>query len=103
MKKNIEFIRDNYGSDFVLPLIVSKDYKHVDRVLKYLDGYGERDVVLDSPSILALTMDEIIERRSYIESCGLENVCDGRFNSIYGLSRKKYIERVNALGKGIKR
>ena len=59
--------------------------------------------MLNSPGILALTMDEIIERRAYIESCGLENVCDGKFNSIYGLSRKKYIEKVNAQNKGIRR
>ena len=39
-------------------------------------------------------MDEIKEREAFISKIGEDNIVAGRFNSIYGLSRKNYLEKV---------
>ena len=41
-------------------------------------------------SILILTFDEIIERKSFIETLGGEMVVNGKFNSIFGMTKKRY-------------
>ena len=93
LRESIGYVQENYGDSFLLPLIVSKGKKHLVKVLPYLDEKGCLDVVKDSASILSLKFEEIIERERFIESVGEQIVVDGRFNSIYGLSRNRYEEK----------
>ena len=77
----------------MIPLVVVTDKSHLERVLPHLDEKGTLTSVIASPAILTLKFDEILEREDLISSIGEEDVVNGRFNPIYGLSRKKYDEK----------
>lgn len=65
--------------------------KYLEVVLPYLESLGLLPNVIKSASILTLTLEEIKERQSYIESQGESLVLsNGRFNSIFGMSRANY-------------
>lgn len=65
-------------------------------VLPYLDSLNVLSVVIKSASILSLTLEEIIERKEYIESIGEELVLSNdRFNSIFGMIRANYRKLVD--------
>ena len=83
----------NYSNKFLTSLIVNKDKKYLEKVFPYLDNLGVLDIVINSSSILTLSLDEIMERKEFIESIGAEIVVDGKFNSIFGLSKKNYQKR----------
>ena len=74
-------------------LIVIKDKKYLEKVFPYLEKLGVLDVVINSSSILTLSLEEIIERKDFIELLDGEMVVDGKFNSIFGLSKKNYQKR----------
>ena len=68
-----------------------KKVEYLKAVLPYLDSLNVLPVVIKSASILSLTLDEIIDRKEYIDSHNGELVLpNGRFNSIFGLSRANY-------------
>ena len=91
LKKSIEYVKSTYGEAYLKPLIVNKNVEYLKTVLPYLDSLNVLPVVIKSASILTLTLDEIMERKEYIESIGEELVLsNGRFNSIFGLSRVNY-------------
>ena len=95
IKKNIEYIKENYGEEFLKPLIISKSKKVLEETLPYLQKKGVLAVIKNSASILTLKLSEIQDREAFIEKIG-ESILrpDGKaFNSIFGLSRKKYAER----------
>ena len=94
LKENIEFIKQNYGEDYLTPLIISKNLKNLQKILPYLQSIGVLETVKNSASILSLTLEEIQERQSFIERIGEPIVKNGRFNSIFGLSRKNYQKKV---------
>ena len=95
IKENIEYIKDNYGEEFLKPLIISKSKKVLEETLPYLQKKGVLTIIKDSASILSLKLSEIQDREAFIEKIGESIVRpDGKaFNSIFGLSRKKYEER----------
>ena len=105
LRESSNYVKKNYGDDFLTSLVVSKSKSYLEVVLPYLDSRGELDVVKNSASILSLKFDEIKAREAFIERIGEANIVDGRFNSIYGLSRKKFEARVKAYqdANGIKR
>ena len=94
LKENIEFIKQNYGEDYLTPLIISKNLKNLQKILPYLQSIGVLETVKNSASILSLTLEEIQERQAFAEKIGEQIVKDGRFNSIFGLSRKNYQKKV---------
>ena len=94
LKENIEFIKQNYGEEYLTPLIISKNLKNLQKILPYLQSIGVLETVKNSASILSLTLEEIQERQSFIERIGEPIVKNGRFNSIFGLSRKNYQKKV---------
>ena len=94
LKENIEFIKQNYGEDYLTPLIISKNLKNLQKILPYLQSIGVLETVKNSASILSLTLEEIQERQAFAEKIGEPIVKDGRFNSIFGLSRKNYQKKV---------
>ena len=90
LKENIEFIKQNYGEEYLTPLIISKNLKNLQKILPYLQSIGVLETVKNSASILILTLEEIQERQAFAEKIGEPIVKNGRFNSIFGLSRKNY-------------
>ena len=94
LKENIEYIKQNYGEEYLTNLIVSKNLKHLQKTLPYLQSIEVLETIKTSASILLLTLEEIKERQAFIESIGEPIVKENKFNSIFGLSRKNYQKKV---------
>lgn len=100
MKENIEYLKENFGEEYVLPLIVSKNIKNLKEILPYLKEKGYLEYIKDSASILTLTLEQIKEREHFIEQIGEKFVTEnGKFNSIFGMSKKNYQKKVKAKSK----
>ena len=94
LKENIEYIKQNYGEEYLTPLIVSKNLKHLQKTLPYLQSIGVLETIKTSASILSLTLEEIKERKAFIESIGEPIVRENKFNSIFGMPKKSYPKKV---------
>ena len=94
LKENIEYIKQNYGEEYLTNLIVSKNLKHLQKTLPYLQSIGVLETIKTSASILSLTLEEIKERQAFIESIGETIVIDGKFNRIFGMPKKRYQKNV---------
>ena len=94
LKDNIEYIKQNYGEEYLTPLIVSKNKKNLEKMLPYLQEIGVLETIKTSASILSLTLEEIKERKAFVESICEPIVKNGKFNSIFGLSKKNYQKKV---------
>ena len=93
LSDSIEYIKNNYGESFLKPLIITKNVKYLMKVFPYLEKLHVLDAVIASASILTLKLEEIEERKAILDMQGIEMVNEkGKFNSIFGLSRKKYKE-----------
>ena len=91
LEKSIDYVKNTYGEAYLKPLIVNKKVEYLKVVLPYLDSLNVLPVVIKSASILSLTLDEIMERKEYIDSHAGELVLpNGRFNSIFGMSKSNY-------------
>ena len=100
LQSSMDFIKEHYDSSYLTPLIIVKDAKHLSKVFPYLDELGVLGVVRQSASILGLKLDEIRERKNFVDSIGEPMVLEnGKFNSVFGMSRKKYAERVSNVKK----
>ena len=100
LQSSMDFIKEHYDSSYLTPLIIVKDAKHLSKVFPYLDELGVLGVVRQSASILELKLDEIRERKNFVDSIGEPMVLEnGKFNSVFGMSRKKYAERVSNVKK----
>ena len=94
LKENIEYIKQNYGEEYLTSLIVSKNLKHLQKTLPYLQSIGVLEVIKTSSVILNCSLEEIKERQAFIESIGEPIVKENKFNSIFGLSRRNYQKKV---------
>ena len=94
LKENIEYIKQNYGEEYLTTLIVSKNLKHLQKTLPYLQSIGVLETIKTSASILSLTLEEIKERKAFIESIGEPIVKENKFNSIFGMPKKSYPKKV---------
>ena len=93
LSDSIEYIKNNYGESFLKPLIINKNVKYLMKVFPYLEKLHVLDAVIASASILTLKLEEIEERKAILDMQRIEMVNEkGKFNSIFGLSRKKYNE-----------
>ena len=105
LDKSMSYIQENFGRGYLTPLIVITDVNHLQKVFPYLDRKGVLPAVITSPAILGLKFEEILERESIVSQLGESDVVNGRFNPIYGLSRKKYSEKkenIQVKGVGLK-
>ena len=98
LKENVEYINENFGKEYILPLIVSKSKKNLEKVLPFLKEKGVLTTLKTSASILYLTKEEIEDRMRYLEKHKQPFIVDNGkkmiFDSVFGLSRKKYKELV---------
>ncbi len=101
LEENIDYVKENFGEEYLKPLIISRSKKNLSEILPYLKEKGVLSTVKTSASILSLTLDEVKEREKYINQIGEELVSEGekRFNSIFGLSRKRYKEKCKTISK----
>ena len=91
LNRSINYIKENYGEEYLTPLIINKSVEHLMITLPYLESLGVLPHVIKSASILSLSIDEIKERQTFIEANnGALVLKNGRFNSIFGLSRTNY-------------
>lgn len=96
IEKSINYIKENYGQAYLTPLIINKNVEHLKNVLPYLESLGVLPYVVKSASILILTLDEIKERKDFVESNNDTLVLqNGRFNSVFGLSKSNYKKLTN--------
>ena len=96
IEKSINYIKENYGQAYLTPLIINKNVEHLKNVLPYLESLGVLPYVVKSASILTLTLDEIKERKDFVESNNDTLVLqNGRFNSVFGLSKANYKKLTN--------
>ena len=96
IEKSIDYIKENYGQAYLTPLIINKNVEHLKNVLPYLESLGVLPYVIKSASILNLTFEEIKERKDFIESNNDTLVLqNGRFNSIFSVSRANYKKLTN--------
>ena len=100
LQSSIDFIKEHYDSSYLTPLIIVKDAKYLSKVFPYLDELGVLETVRQSASILGLKLDEIRERKNFVDSIGEPMVLkNGKFNSVFGMSKKRYAERVSNVKK----
>ena len=97
LEKSMEYVQKNYGNNYMTPLIVITDANHLQKVFPYLDNKGTLPALIASPAILTLKYDEILERERLISAIGESDVINGRFNPIYGLSKKRYEEKTKEI------
>lgn len=92
LKDTIEFIKEKYGEEYLLPQIIIYDKDHLKQVFAYCKGRGCMDLIKTSPYILRHTISEIVDRDSYINSIGRKFIENNRFNQVFLWSKKKYLE-----------
>ena len=90
-------MKENYGEEYLKPLLVIISEKKLKVILPYLYSLGVVSTVINSASILSLSIEEIIERKELLDYLGEPMVVGERFNSIFGLSRKKYLKKLEEL------
>ena len=86
-----------YGEEYLKPLLVIISEKKLKVILPYLYSLGVVSTVINSASILSLSIDEIIERKELLDYLGEPMVVGSRFNSVFGLSKKKYLKKLEEL------
>ena len=91
LQEIINYVKNEYGQQFLTGLIINKKVNYLKEVLPYLKSLGLLEHVISSASILSLSLDEIRNRKELIEKLDESLVLQsGRFNSIFGLSKKNY-------------
>ncbi len=98
LQNSVDFIKEHYDSSYLTPLVIIRDVRYLSDFFPYLDKLGVLEVVRESASILSLKLDEIKERKAFIDSIGKPMVLEtGRFNSIFSMTRKNYAKRVSSV------
>ena len=94
LKENIEYIKNTFGEEYLINLVINKNIKNLKKILPYLESLGVLPIVKNSTSILELTLEEIIEKQTYIESIGENFVVNNKFNPIFSLSKNRYKAKI---------
>ena len=94
LKENIEYIKNTFGEEYLINLVINKNITNLKKILPYLESLGVLPIVKNSTSILELTLEEIIERQTYIESIGENFVVNHKFNPIFSLSKNRYKAKI---------
>ena len=99
IKENITFIENTYGKEYLTSIILSKNIDYLKKTMSYLNELGLLPYIIKSPNILTLTLEELEERKEYLESIGEEIIIEDKFNPIFGLSKKNYLKRKERINK----
>ena len=96
LQKTIDFIIENYDERYLTPLIITKEPKHLSKVMPYLDSLGVLEFIINSASILTLTKEEIEKRVEIIKLLGEDIVKNGKFNSVFGMNKTRLNKKLNS-------
>ena len=97
LTSTIKYLKSNYGNEYLKPLLIVISPKKLEQVFPYLESLGVLPTVINSASILTLSLDEIKERKELLDYLGEPMVVGNRYNSIFGLSRKNYQKKLDEL------
>ena len=97
LKSSADYIRDNYGVEYLTPTIVSLKKSQLKTVMPIVDSWGVLPYIIVSPAILTLSKEEIAERRALIDELGENILVNGRINPMFGLTKKRYREKLETL------
>ena len=97
LNETIQYLRTNWGNEYLKPLIIIISPKKIGQVFPYLDSLGVLPIVINSASILTLTLDEIKERKELLDYLGEPMVVKNKFHKILGMSRKNYQKKLEEL------
>ena len=97
INETCEYLRENYGSEYVKPLLAIISVKKLKTIFPYLESLGVLPTVINSASILTLSLEEIQERKSVLDMLGESMVVGNRYNYIFGLSKKNYAKKLESL------
>ena len=69
------------------------------KVCHYLEGKKYLEILKKSPSILKLSLEEIVEREAYLKTDEINEpmVVGESFHPVFGLSRKNFAEKKKKL------
>ncbi len=80
LQESINFIKEKYDASYLTSLIVVRGSKYLSEVFPYLEELGVLEDVKASASILNLKLEEIKERKRFVESLGETMVLEnGRY------------------------
>ena len=97
LNETINYLKTNYGDEYLKPLLIVISTKKIKEIFPYLDSLGVLPIVINSASILTLSLDEIKERKEVLDYLGEHIVTGKRYNSIFGLSKKNYQKKLESL------
>ena len=98
LEETINYVKEYFGEEYLIPQVIIETKEHLQGVLGYLRGKRLLDVLIKSPSILKLTLIEIIDREGYISQINQKIVTEnGTFNPVFGWSRKLYEQKKKEL------
>ena len=66
LQETIDYIVENYGREYLTPLVVSKNIKNLKRVLPYIEEKGVIETIITSSAILSFTLEKIEERVAFV-------------------------------------
>ena len=97
LNESISYLRENYGNEYLKSLLVIISVKKLSEVLPYLESMDVLPYVINSASILRLSLEEIKERKQVLDYLGESMVTGNKFNSIFGMSKKNYQKKLENL------
>ena len=97
LTKNVEYIKEKYGQKYLKPTIIIKNLNRINEVFEYLKELNALEAIINSPYILTFNLDEIKERKAFIDSIGEPLVVGNKLNPLFGISKKRYEQRVEKI------
>ena len=97
LNETINYLKTNYGDEYLKPLLIVISTKKIKETFPYLDSLEVLPIVINSASILTLSLEEIKERKQVLDYLGEPMVVGNRYNSIFGLSKKNYQKKLESL------
>ena len=95
IENSIDFVKENYGTCYIKPLVVIHSKEHISEVFSYLDELGVLPTAATSFGILTLSLDEIKLRKQVLDNLGesITNSSKDMFHSIFGLCNKRFQDK----------
>lgn len=91
--KNATYIGENYGLMYCHPLALVQESERVREIFPYLEEKGYLYSLISSGTMVTLPLGELREREAVLGAIGEEAIINGKPNSIFALSSKKYHDK----------
>ena len=97
LEESINYLKEEYGKEYLLPQIIIHNKNHIEAIFGYLQGRKCLHYLKDNIGILSLSIEEIVERDSFINNIGESFIVEDGINPIFGLSKKRYMDEKERL------